>query len=88
MENHTSLPSLTLDVGTGQPTSFQDIAQMIANTMREEIKIVEIPMPENIERHYQNYTRANLRDYHEYNLPIPSTSLDEGIAATLGSYSR
>ena len=46
------------NVGTGQPRSFLDIAQAVAE--KESAEIVEIPMPENLKGQYQEYTCADL----------------------------
>ncbi len=45
------------NVGTGTNVSFKHVAEVIAK--RYNAKIEEIPMPENIRKHYQSYTRAD-----------------------------
>jgi len=51
------------DVGTTQPISFQDVAEMVADKYNATIKYV--PMPENMKPSYQYYSRSryNLRIY-------------------------
>lgn len=44
------------DVGTGKPESFLSVAQMISK--KYDVPIKFIPMPDNIKRHYQHYTKA------------------------------
>lgn len=46
------------NVGTGHAISFQQIAERIA--ARYDAKIELIPMPDNLKRHYQQYTRADV----------------------------
>lgn len=46
------------DIGTGNPVSFQEIAELIAK--KENGKINIIPFPENLVGKYQTYTRANM----------------------------
>ena len=45
------------NVGTGTNISFKHVAEVVANKFNA--KIEEIPMPENIKKHYQSYTRAD-----------------------------
>jgi len=45
------------NVGTGTNVSFKHVAEVIAK--KYNAKIEEIPMPENIRKHYQSYTQAN-----------------------------
>ena len=45
------------NIGTGVPTSFLQVAQVIAN--KYGAKIEEIPMPDNIKAQYQKYTCAD-----------------------------
>jgi ADP-L-glycero-D-manno-heptose 6-epimerase len=46
------------NVGTGMPTSFETVAQTIAN--KHGAAIEYIPIPENIKSQYQKYTCADL----------------------------
>ena len=46
------------NVGTGEATSFEDVAKQIASESGAEI--VEIPMPANLRGGYQAYTKADL----------------------------
>lgn len=51
------------NVGTGEATSFEDVAKQIASETGA--KIVEIPMPENLRKGYQAYTKADLTKLNE-----------------------
>ena len=46
------------NIGTGNPVSFEEVAQTIANKYSAKIKY--IPIPDNIKNQYQEYTCANL----------------------------
>ena len=45
------------NVGTGQTTSFKDVADIIKSRSHCEIK--EIPMPKELKGQYQKFTKAN-----------------------------
>lgn len=47
---------LIYDVGTGKPESFLSVAQMVSE--KYDVPIRFIPMPENIQSHYQYFTKA------------------------------
>ncbi len=51
------------NIGTGEATSFEDVAKQIASETGA--KIVEIPMPESLRGGYQTYTRADLTKLYE-----------------------
>lgn len=53
-------PSGIYDVGTGNPKSFYDVAIEICGS---ENNIEWIPMPENLKRHYQKYSCADMEWY-------------------------
>ena len=46
------------NIGTGQPVSFQDVAEAIAAKYNAVIET--IPMPENLQRQYQAFTCADI----------------------------
>jgi ADP-L-glycero-D-manno-heptose 6-epimerase len=46
------------NIGTGQPTSFEDVARMIAEKYNARIEY--IPMPENLKHQYQEFTCADV----------------------------
>lgn len=46
------------NIGTGNPVSFQDVAEAIAEKYNAVIEL--IPMPENLQRQYQAFTCADL----------------------------
>ena len=53
------------DVGTGNPISFQEVAELIAKKEGAEIEV--IPFPKHLEGKYQEYTCADISWYqHDY----------------------
>lgn len=52
------------NIGTGKSYSFENIAKIIAK--KYNAKMIYIPMPENIKKHYQKYTKANLDNLKKY----------------------
>ena len=52
------------NVGTGQSTSFKEIAEIIAQKYNATIEY--IPMPESIKKHYQAYTCADLANLNKH----------------------
>ena len=52
------------NIGAGKSYSFESIAKIIAK--KYNAKIMYIPMPENIKKHYQKYTKANLDNLKKY----------------------
>ena len=53
------------DVGTGKPTSFQKVAELVAKKEKGTIKM--IPFPEHLKGKYQDYTGADNSWYeHDY----------------------
>jgi len=66
------------DVGTGNPISFQEVAELIAK--KEEAEIEVIPFPKHLEGKYQEYTCADTSWYqHDYKsvseyLKLPATT--------------
>ncbi len=52
------------NIGTGKATSFESIAKIISKKYKS--KIVYISMPDDIKKHYQKYTRADLKKLKEH----------------------
>jgi ADP-L-glycero-D-manno-heptose 6-epimerase len=52
------------NLGTGRPTSFEDVARMVAN--KYGAKIEYIPMPDNVKAQYQTYTCADVTKLRKY----------------------
>lgn len=58
-------PSGIYDLGTGNPISFQKVAELVAE--KEKGTIEYIPFPDHLKGKYQNYTKANMEWMPQYN---------------------
>ena len=62
--NNKSKPSGIYDLGTSNPTSFQEVAELVAKKYDGTIEY--IPFPEHLEGKYQTYTCAKKEWDHEF----------------------
>lgn len=51
------------NVGTGKPTSWNELARAVFQALGKEVKIEYMDMPEDLNRQYQNYTSADLTKF-------------------------
>lgn len=51
------------NMGRGQPTTWNQLAKALFNSIDREVKIEYIDMPEKLKKQYQNYTCADMRKY-------------------------
>jgi ADP-L-glycero-D-manno-heptose 6-epimerase len=58
-------PSGIYDLGTANPISFQEVAELIVKTKKGEIEYIDFP--KHLKGKYQNYTKANMEWLPEYN---------------------
>ena len=58
-------PSGIYDLGTGNPISFQKVAELVAE--KEKGTIEYIPFPDHLKGKYQSYTKANMKWMPQYN---------------------
>lgn len=72
-------PDGIYNVGTGKATSFMDIAIRIAE--KEEVDVVEIPMPGELRNQYQTFTQADMTKFNEVIPDFKWTSALEYIDA-------
>lgn len=56
-------PDGIYNIGTGKATSFMEIAIKIAE--KEEVDVVEIPMPKELRNQYQTFTQADMTKFNE-----------------------
>jgi ADP-L-glycero-D-manno-heptose 6-epimerase len=69
----------TYDIGTGKETSFDQIADILINSLQLGEKQI-IPMPEDLKSQYQNNTRANLVNLKAVNYPVEHLkTVEQGI---------
>ena len=57
-------PSGIYDLGTGNPISFQEVAELVTKKEGGEIEL--IPFPEHLKGKYQDYTKANMQWIGDY----------------------
>ena len=57
-------PSGIYDLGTGNPISFQEVAELVIKKEGGEIEL--IPFPEHLQGKYQDYTKANMEWISKY----------------------
>jgi len=62
---NNNAPSGIYDIGTGEPISFQKVAELV--TKKENGKINTIPFPDHLVGKYQTYTCADMSWLGEYN---------------------
>jgi ADP-L-glycero-D-manno-heptose 6-epimerase len=68
------------NVGTGEARSFNDVALIIFKTLGLEPNIEYVDMPENIKRHYQYYTQADLSKMKTFNKDFSPAKIEVGVA--------
>ena len=73
------------NIGTGQPISFRDVAEIIKENSNSEIE--EIPMPKELKGQYQKFTKADISKLNEiigdYEWKSVSEYVEENIDAFL-----
>ena len=67
------------NVGTGKARTFEDLGKATFKAMGMEPNIVYIDMPEDLREKYQYFTEADMTKWKSANLPLPATSLEEGV---------
>jgi ADP-L-glycero-D-manno-heptose 6-epimerase len=66
------------NVGKGESRSFNDMAKALFTSMNREANIQYIPMPEDLQKTYQNYTCADIEKLKKVTAP-PAYSLELGV---------
>jgi ADP-L-glycero-D-manno-heptose 6-epimerase len=61
---NSNVPSGIYDLGTGEPISFQEVAELVTKKEGGEIEL--IPFPEHLKGKYQDYTKANMQWIDKY----------------------
>lgn len=67
------------NVGTGKARSFLDLANAVARSMGVEAKIEFIEKPEQIRKHYQYFTEADMSSLRNKGYNTDFTSLEQGV---------
>lgn len=74
--------------GTGTPRSFLDLAKAVFAAMGREPVIEFIPMPADLAKQYQNYTKAEMGKLRATGFTKAPTTLEAGVAAYLAFLSQ
>lgn len=74
------------NVGTGTARSWNELAYAMFNAMNKEPMIEYIDMPENIRKHYQYYTQADISKLRAAGYAEKFTSLEESVADYIQNY--
>ena len=75
-----------LNVGTGTPRSWNDLAKAVFESLSLPANIEYIPMPDNLLMQYQNYTCAELSTWKALGLQTPLTPLEQGVQEYVQRY--
>lgn len=67
------------NVGSGEPRSFNDLANATFSALGTSALISYIDMPENLQKKYQYFTKADITKLRSVGFTEPMTSLEDGI---------
>ncbi len=85
MLEHPQVSGL-FNVGTGNATSYNVVAQSIARCMNIEPVIEYIDMPDSVRNQYQYFTEADLTKLRSVGYDAPFTSVPDGVAQYVGGF--
>jgi ADP-L-glycero-D-manno-heptose 6-epimerase len=74
------------NVGTGKARTFQDLGESTFRALGLEPNIEYIDMPEDLREKYQYFTEADMTKWISANLPLPATSLEDGVKDYVQQY--
>jgi ADP-L-glycero-D-manno-heptose 6-epimerase len=74
------------NVGTGKARTFQDLGESTFRALGLEPNIEYIDMPEDLREKYQYFTEADMTKWKSANLPLPATSLEDGVKDYVQQY--
>lgn len=75
------------NVGTGEPATFNEVAESAFTAMGyNHPRITYIDMPTDIQKHYQNYTQADLTNLRQTGYDKPFMSIEEGVTDYIKQY--
>ncbi len=85
MLEHRDVSGL-FNVGTGNATSYNVVAQSVARTMGLDPVIEYIDMPESVRHQYQYFTQADLTKLRSVGYDAPFASVPDGVEQYVGGY--
>lgn len=74
------------NVGTGNARTFEDLGKAIFNAMDLKTSIEYIEMPSDLKGKYQYYTQADMNKWTSAGIPLPATSIEEGVNDYVRNY--
>lgn len=74
------------NIGSGKPSTWNRLAHAVINALKKQISISYVPMPEELKKHYQNYTCADMSKSQKLGLRLASFSLEEAVEEYVGQY--
>ena len=67
------------NVGTGTSRTFEDLGKATFQALGLDFSIEFIDMPEDLREKYQYFTEADMSKWKSASLPLPATSLENGV---------
>jgi ADP-L-glycero-D-manno-heptose 6-epimerase len=74
------------NIGTGLARTFQELGESTFKALGLEPNIEYIDMPEDLREKYQYFTEADMTKWTSANLPLPATSLQDGVKDYVQQY--
>ncbi len=74
------------NLGTGRARTWNDLVTAVFTAMGRKPSIEYIPMPEHLVGKYQNFTEARMERLRNTGCPLPTHSLEEGVADYVRNY--
>jgi len=74
------------NVGTGSARTFEALGKATFHALNLEPNILYIDMPEDLREKYQYFTEADMRKWKAAQLPLPATSLEDGVGDYVRAY--
>ncbi len=74
------------NVGTGNATTFNEVANVIRKQINVDAKLSYIPIPESIDKQYQNYTCANISKLRKVGYDEPMTLIIDGVSSYIKNF--
>lgn len=74
------------NIGTGQPRSWNDLARAVFSSLKMQLNIEYVDMPEEIKNKYQYFTKAEMKKLKDAGYKKPVTSLEEAVKDYIMNY--
>lgn len=84
---YSQLPESGLyNTGTGKARTFEDLGKACFAALKVPVNIEYIDMPSDLREKYQYFTEADMNKWKAANLPLPATSLENGVDDYIKNY--